>query len=162
MRLTTLGTRLDTRVGDLAERASRGMTRRQVMRTAVVGGATGIASLSIGVNPALASCASNCGPTRRCSNCQSHNCPSGYSLCKGCSTCNCFNNQGYRCEYPSGYWIACSGLGRGYGYETCLDCIRGGNCSGWCTCLTACSCCQCQSPEDVVAEQKRMQHLIHA
>jgi hypothetical protein len=158
----TVGSRFDDKVGDIAERATRQMTRRQAVRTAVIGGATGLGALTIGVEPALASCASNCGPTPRCSSCPSNGCPSGYSLCKGCSTCNCFNNYGYRCEWPSGYWIACNSLGHGYGYDICYDCISGGNCSGWCTCLSSCICCQCLAPADVIAEQKRIQHFAAA
>jgi len=162
MKLRGFGAKFDNTVGDLAERAARSMTRRQAVRTAIIGGATGIGALSVGVEPAWASCSSNCGPTPRCSGCPNNGCPSGYSLCKGCSSCGCFNKYGYRCEWPSGYWIACNSLGAGYGYEVCYDCIPGSNCSNWCTCLSGCLCCGCGSPQDVVAEQKRVQHLAAA
>lgn len=162
MRLRTIGARFDSGVGELAERASRRVTRRQAVRTMLVGGATGVASLSVGVSVAEASCASNCGPTKRCNSCPEYSCPSGYSLCKGSSTGNCFNKQGYRCEWPSGYWLACNKLCRGYGYQNCLDCIGPGGCANWCTCLTATSCCGCSTASDVVAEQYRIQHLIAA
>ena len=158
----SFGTRLDSKVGELAERTTRAVTRRQAVRTVLVGGATGIASLAVGVDPALASCAGNCGPTRRCSNCRPHRCPSGYVLCKGSSTSNCFNYQGYRCEWPAGHWTACTGLGRGYGYKICQDCIGPGGCRYWCTCLTECKCCNCTTQAEVVAEQHRVQELMHA
>jgi hypothetical protein len=159
MWFSRLGSKLDERVGAMAEKTTRSVTRRHVLRTALVGGATGVGALSIGVDPALASCASNCGPTRRCSGCRRHKCPLGWSLCKGSSTNGCFNDQGYRCEWPAGYWVACNNLGHGYGARLCLDCING-NCATWCTCLTHCHCCGCTSAADVVAEQKRIQQEL--
>lgn len=163
MRWNRVGANFDSKVGDLAERASRSVTRRHAVRMALVGGATGIAALTVGVDPALAdACTNNCGPTRRCSNCPSDGCPSGYSLCKGSMTGNCFNNQGYRCEWPSGYWQACNRLGQGYGSENCYDCIGPGGCADWCTCLSSCICCSCQDAADVLAEQMRVQQLVAA
>jgi hypothetical protein len=153
-----LGESFDARVGSMAERTARRMTRRNALRTAVVGGAAGIAAVTIGQMPASAnSCTSNCGPTPRCSGCPADGCPSGYSLCKGSTTSNCFNEQRYRCEWPSGQWVACTGLGHGYGYEICKDCKGPGGCTEWCTCLTNCICCQCLAPADFKAEQLRMQ-----
>jgi hypothetical protein len=69
------GSTFDDKVGDLAERAARRMTRRQAVRTAVLGSATGIGALTIGVQPALGSCVGNCGPTPRCSGCPGYGCP---------------------------------------------------------------------------------------
>lgn len=155
----SFGTRLDSKVGELAERTTRAVTRRQVVRTALVGSATGIASLSIGVDPADAVCKGNCGPTHRCSGCRRTRCPAGYTQCKGSSTSGCFNNQGYRCEWPAGHWTACTGLGHGYGFKICQDCIGPGGCADWCTCLTQCKCCHCTTQEEVVAEQKQLQEL---
>lgn len=161
-----MGEKLDTRVGSIAERINRRMTRRNALRTAVLGGAAGIASLALGQSPALAvTC--DCGPTYRCGHygypCPNTGCPSGYSLCKNSSTayCSCdqghYNRQGYCCEYSSGQWVACSGLGHGYGYELCYDCLGPGHCADWCTCLSTCICCQCLTPQDVRQEHKRLQ-----
>jgi hypothetical protein len=153
-----LGPDFDTRVANLAERTTRRLTRRDALRAGVMGGAAGIAALTLGQSPASAK-ACDCGRTPRCNGCGSNGCPSGYSLCKGSKTSHCFNNQGYRCEWVGGSWIACTGQGRGHGYFICRDCKGSGGCATWCTCLSTCICCQCLTSEDVRAEQKRLQEL---
>jgi len=157
-----LGESFDTRIASAAEQVTRRITRRNALRTALVGGAIGISELAIGQSPAWAdACTANCGPTRRCSGCPSAGCPSGYSLCRGSSTSTCFNSQGYRCEWPSGEWVACSGLGSfGHGIKICYDCIHGSACASWCTCLSACICCNCVSAADIKAEQQRLNSLV--
>jgi hypothetical protein len=148
---------LDDRIAAVTERVARTVSRRDALRRVVVGGTTGLAALAIGSSPALAvTCV--CGPTRRCSNCPAVGCPPRHHLCKGSFTSKCFNDQGYRCEWPSGSWIACTGLGKGLGYKVCYDCIGPGGCRKWCTCLSACICCGCASPADIRAEQHRLQH----
>jgi hypothetical protein len=166
VRLKHLGSQFDERISDIAERTTRRVSRRNALRAAVVGGTIGMAQLAMGQTPALAdACTNNCGPTRRCSGCPAAGCPSGYSLCYGSGSSNCFNDQGYRCEWPAGEWTACTGLGRfGHGIEICYDCIHGSTgsdaaCDGWCTCLSQCICCNCTSPADVKAEQRRLQSL---
>lgn len=160
MTIGHVGQTLDRAVGDATETLTRRLTRRDVVRRAVLGGATGIAFFSIGQRSAFAA-GCQCGPTSRCSGCPSDGCPSGYSLCKKPSSGNCTNNQGYNCIYPSGYWIACSGLGFcGNGYETCYDCIGPSGCAGWCTCLSSCYCCECCTPEQVRAEALRFQESL--
>jgi hypothetical protein len=144
--------------GSLAERVARRMSRRDALRRVVIGGTTGLAALAVGTSPAQAQTCT-CGPTRRCAKCPDVGCPSGYHLCKGSFSSDCFNAQGYRCEWPSGNWIACMGLGKGLGYKVCYDCIGASGCEGWCTCLTKCICCNCSSPADIRAEQHRLQHL---
>ncbi len=147
----------DDRIGSLTERIARTVNRRDALRRVVLGGAAGLAALAAGASPADAvSC--NCGPTRRCSNCPAVGCPPKHHLCKGSFTGNCFNVQGYRCEWPSGSWIACMNLGEGLGYRVCYDCIGASGCKHWCTCLSACICCHCASTADVRAEQSRLQH----
>ncbi len=158
MRWTRWGAALDARVGDVAERAARRLSRRDAMRSAVVTGTAGLASLSLGRKPSREySEPCDCGPTRRCSGCPGIGCPSGQHLCKGSSTSNCFNNQGYRCEWPNGTWIACMNLGNGYGYKICYDCIGKAGCPDWCTCLSQCICCYCESVADLKAEQRRLE-----
>jgi hypothetical protein len=150
------GEQFDARVGALAERVVRRASRRDALRGAVLGGAAGIASLALGDRPALAQ-ACVCGPTRRCAGCPDVGCPDGYHLCKGSFTSNCFNRQGYRCEWPQGTWIACMGIGKGFGYKVCYDCIGKSGCPGWCTCLSNCICCNCLTARDVKTEQNRIQ-----
>lgn len=154
------GAKADARIGDATERAMRRMNRRDVVRTAVLGGAASIAAVAVGERPSFAaSC--DCGPTKRCAGCPATGCPSGYSLCLGSSTSNCFNSQGFRCEWPSGEWVACSGLGRfGHGIEICYDCKGSSGCKGWCTCLSQCICCNCTTAADVVGEQRRLKAAL--
>ena len=52
-------------------------------------------------------------------------------------------------------WIACTGLGHGYGYKICKDCISRHRCRDWCTCLTECLCCNCKTAADFKEEQHR-------
>lgn len=155
------GSSFDTRVSQLTERAVRRMSRRKALRTVFVGGAAGIAAISVGETPAFADeCSHNCGPTPRCSRCRPAECPHGYILCKGSPTGDCFNKEGYRCEWPSGMWIACTGLGHGYGYKICKDCIFRHRCHDWCTCLTECLCCDCKTAADFKHEQYRLELLV--
>lgn len=174
-----VGDKFDTRVGELTEKITRRMSRRDALRTAVVGGAASIAALAVGQRPAearaLTSC--DCGPTYRCGHyghsCPSYGCPSGYDLCKnGSAYCSCdqghYNVQGYCCEYSSGSWVACNNGGTcGAGYRLCYDCHCPSGCtySGcryWCTCLSACICCNCCTKEQVRAEMKRLQKELAA
>src|SRR6516165_6703724 len=127
------GSTFDARVNQMTERATRRMSRRNILRTVFVSGAASIAAVSIGETPALADdCTSHCGPTPRCSHCR----PT---------------------EWPQGLWIACNGLGHGYGYKMCKDCIFRHRCRDWCTCLTECVCCGCRTAADFKAEQHRIQ-----
>lgn len=162
MSMRRLGAGVDDRIGALAERVARKVNRRDALRRVVVGGTAGIAALAAGVSPAQAVSASCwCGPTRRCDHCPGIGCPPGHHLCTS-ATANgsCFNNQGFRCEWPQGSWIACMGLGKGLGYRICYDCIGRSGCPDWCTCLSECICCRCATPADVRAEQRRVQELL--
>ncbi len=154
------GSSFDARVSQMTERAARRMSRRNILRTVFVSGAASIAAISIGETPALAAdCAGHCGPTPRCKGCRPTECPHGYILCKGSPSGDCFNKEGYRCEWPRGLWIACTGLGHGYGYKICKDCIFRHRCRDWCTCLTECVCCHCKTAADFKEEQYRIQML---
>jgi hypothetical protein len=157
MSWTRLSANVDARIGAIAERVVRRISRRDALRGVVVGGTAGLAALALGERPALAQ-GCDCGPTRRCSGCPGVGCPPGYRLCKGSFNSNCFNYQGYRCEWPSGTWIACMGLGKGgLGYRICYDCINHTGCEYWCTCLSECVCCHCATAGDVRLEQHRIQ-----
>lgn len=164
-----VGNKLDDQVAGIAERLVRRLSRRDALRTGVLGGAGAVAALAIGERPASATprgC--YCGPTYHChhwgNSCPDHGCPrDGFVLCKNDgSYCSCrgggHNTQGYCCEYASGYWVACSGLCKGYGYRLCYDCKRA-SCTYWCTCVSAINCCNCTGPEDFRKEQARVQAL---
>lgn len=142
----------------LSERVARKLNRRDALRRAVVGGTAGLAALATGVRPAEAASYCYCGPTRHCDRCPGIGCPPGHQLCTSAyGHGDCFNYQGYRCEWPQGSWIACMGLGKGLGYKVCYDCIGSSGCRDWCTCLSECICCHCVSPADVRSEQHRLQ-----
>jgi hypothetical protein len=154
------GPSVDDRIGALTERVARTVNRRDALRRAVIGGTTGLAALALGASPAQAADC-YCGPTRRCGGCPKVGCPPGQHLCKSSfDDDDCFNYQGYRCEWPSGSWIACMNLGKGMGYKVCYDCIGAGGCNEWCTCLSDCICCHCSSPADIRAEQRRLQQAL--
>ena len=156
--LTHWGARLDARIGSAAERAVRRLNRRDALRGTVVSGTAGLAALSLGRRPAaLPAEFCECGPTRRCHGCRAHGCPRGYHLCKGSYVSDCFNTQGFRCEWPRGTWIACMNIGHGYGYKVCYDCIGRAGCRDWCTCLGRCVCCDCLTITDLRQEQQRQQ-----
>jgi hypothetical protein len=155
MKQAKTGASLDDRIGALTERVARRMSRRDALRRVVVGGTTGMAALALGQSPAQAATCT-CGPTRRCERCPEVGCPKGQHLCKS-SFGDCYNYQGFICEWPQGTWIACMNLGKGLGYKVCYDCIGAGGCEEWCTCLSKCICCGCASPADVRAEQHRLQ-----
>jgi hypothetical protein len=158
MEWTRWGTRLDARIGGAAERAARRLSRRDALRGAVVNGTAGLAALSVGHRPSLSPAQTcQCGPTRRCAGCPGTGCPPGYHLCKGSFTSGCFNRQGFRCEWPSGTWIACMNMGKGYGYKVCYDCINKNGCRDWCTCQSQCICCGCATVADLRTEQQHLQ-----
>jgi|SRR5215469_8325433 len=165
-----LGDKFDRSVGRVTERVNRRLTRRDALRTAVLGGAASVAAVTLGQKPALAvDC--QCGPTPRCNRYDSSpcpktpGCPTGFKLCKNRSDqfCSCINGHGNTagscCLWSSGNWIACTGLGSGHGYKVCSDCVRHNGCSRWCTCLSNCVCCTCTTAEDIRREQLRLSAL---
>lgn len=160
-----LGESVDLRIASASEGLLRRMSRRDAIRTGVLGGVGAIAALAVGVKPAWAFTCS-CGPTYRCNHwgdpCPAEGCPSGYVLCQNDSSayCSCINKhynvQGYCCEYSSGSWTTCTGICGTYGYKICYDCIKSGGCDHWCTCLGDYAyCCGCNTPEDVYEEMAR-------
>jgi hypothetical protein len=48
-------------------------------------------------------------------------------------------------------------IGHGYGYKVCYDCIGKAGCAEWCTCLSQCICCECETASDLKSEQRRLQ-----
>ena len=172
------GANLDSRIGGFAERVNRRLTRRTALRAGIVGSVAGLASIAMGESPAAAYPFSpGCGPTVSCSGCgYPQGCPSGYDLCKQSSLCGTppkaggvgggvANDQGFWCEWLGGIWESARNLGHGHGYTLCYDCVKSpidsSTCDTWCTCASACICCQCTTKQDVLTEQKRLGlHLV--
>ncbi len=167
-----VGTNLDSRVGTIAERVNRRLTRRNALRAGIVSSVAGLAAIASGESPAAAYPYSpGCGPTKYCSGCPyPQGCPSGYELCKQSSLCGTppskggvgggsANNQGYWCEWLGGIWESANNLGHGLGYTLCYDCVSSpideAACDTWCTCPSACICCNCQTIAEVRAEMRQ-------
>lgn len=153
-----LGSAIDSRVGRGTERLSRSINRRGALRAAVLTGATTMGAIALGQRPAFATvtCPSKCGPSPLCSaTCPGVGCPSGYSLCKNPPTsCN-----GY-CEWSTGSWVHCQGYGTcGNGYTLCQDCKPTNSCN-ICICVSQVICGQCCTPQQVHAEQKRIDQIL--
>jgi hypothetical protein len=164
-----LAQKMDVGVANVSERFMRKVSRRAALRTGVLSGVTTIAALAAGEGVAKAcktESGCNCGPTYRCDHwgwgCPQNGCPSGMSICKNGSSysCSCdnggYNVQGYCCEYACGYWITCTGQGKGYGFQICYDC-KGHGCEYWCTCLSVCQCCQCTNAREFRKVQAQIQ-----
>lgn len=121
-----------------------------------------MAAVALGENPAQAYTYSpGCGPTKGCSGCgYPDGCPSGYELCLEKYDCkNDYSSSCCYCEWPGGIWESAHNLGHGHGYTLCYDCVKkpvsATTCKTWCTCASACFCCNCTTTEDVLREQKR-------
>lgn len=160
------GAGFDARVGSMAERATRILTRRAALRAGMVTGAAGVAAITLGESPALAlKYSPGCGPTVRCRGCHAQGCPTGYELCL--EKYDCFHKLSNKrphccfCEWPQGKWIAAEHLGKfGHGIQICYDCVKpphhAAQCAHWCTCLGECICCNCTTTADVRAEMSRL------
>jgi hypothetical protein len=75
-------------------------------------------------------------------------CPDGYVRCRtvdGEQMC-------VGCVYEAGYWVSCTGLGEGFGYRLCVDCMLPGDCNSTCGCRSKVICRHCTSAADVKAE----------
>jgi hypothetical protein len=85
----------------------------------------------------------NCPPGRK-----AKKCPDGYQRCRtvdGVQQCP-------GCIYESGFWVSCTGLGEGFGYKICIDCVIPGDCDSSCGCRSSVICRHCTSAADVKAE----------
>lgn len=153
----------DKQVSVFTESLARRLARRKMLGTAVKGAVAAIAAATIGqftnLRQAFAvscTCDDNWTNGVPCDNI-GHSCPS--SGCpSGCSVCCCNDCNGW-CNYPSGSWTSCSGLGKcGNGYKICTDCKCGNPCTkqNRCTCLSQCICCNCCTKADVQAEMRRL------
>lgn len=155
----------DKRVSVLSESLARVFNRRKVASNTVKGLFATIAAATlgqfIGVGKASASCTctcDDCWTTGHSCNYYGYPCPSHYCP-SGCTTCTSSDWCGGWCDYSTGKWVSCSGLGVcGQGYRVCRDC-KCPNCSLKCTCLSAITCYYCCTPADVKAEAERIAAL---
>lgn len=155
----------DKQVSVFAESLARRLARRKMLGAAVKGAVATIAAATIGqftnIGQAFAvscTCDDNWTTGVPCDSIGYHCSPSSYCP-SGCAVC-CCNDCGGWCNYPSGSWVSCQGLGTcGNGYKICTDCKCAGSCNHKCTCLSQCICCSCCKKEDVQAEMRRLATL---
>jgi hypothetical protein len=137
----------DQQVSILSESFARKFNRRKVIGSTVKGVVATVAAATVGQLANLgqafaASCTCDEGWTlgKTCGYygfpCPKNGCP---SQCTVCTRPSC---HGW-CNWNSGNWVSCSGLGpSGKGYKLCWDCWKcgnvGGNCQPKCSCLSAC------------------------
>lgn len=143
---------VDKNTGMATETLARKLSRRRALANGVKGVVAATTALMLGQglhHDAGAACVCNWAILPRCSGC-----PSGYGCPSGMTPCKLWDapydpNTGYGCNgycnYSSGSWISCTGLGYGYGYMVCTDC-KGPSCSNLCTCLSQCINCGVQAP----------------
>ena len=75
-------------------------------------------------------------------------CPPGHQRCRTVDG----EQQCPGCVYEHGWWVACTGLGEGFGYKICIDCWRPDDCNTTCGCRSKVICGHCTSAADVKAE----------
>lgn len=150
----------DKRVSVLSESFARMLSRRRVAGMTVKGLFATVAGATLGQvtgGAANASCYCTCDDCwtvgHHCDHigfpCPPHNCPTG------CVTCHSGDCGGW-CNWQSGKWVACSGLGKcGKGYRYCRDC-KCPHCSHKCTCRSAITCENCCTAQDVRNEMERL------
>jgi hypothetical protein len=145
---------LDKHISNIAESMARRVNRRRVITRGIKGGFALVAGLALGqlsnLKEAFAvTCTCNWAGgsgNANCPNvggCPAQGCPSGCSICTTSSGC------GTICNYASGFWVSCTGLGScGKGYRLCRDCNCNG-CNYICTCLSATICNFCCSKKEL-------------
>jgi len=159
---------LDKSISIVSESIARALSRRKMVRYSVRGLFATVAAATlgqfIGLGEADASChctCDDCWTTGHTCNhyghpCPSHNCPSG------CTTCTSHDWCGGWCNYRSGKWVSCYGLGVcGKGYRICRDC-KCPTCRVKCTCRSAIVCYSCCTVSDVKTEMVRIAGLSPA
>ena len=155
----------DKQVSIFAESLARKFNRRKMVGTTVKGLFATIAGATLGqftsMGKALASCyctCDDCWTTGHSCNYYGHPCPPHYCP-SGCTTCTSYDWCGGWCDYRSGKWVSCYGLGVcGRGYRVCRDC-KCPTCRLKCTCRSAITCYYCCSAQDVKAEMQRLAAL---
>jgi hypothetical protein len=154
---------IDEKISVRAESIARLMERRKFISTAAKGVVAVAAAVALGsftgIKKAFAdSCTCDWALGNHCFGERvEFTCPSG------CSTCTSINGQpscnGW-CNWASGYWVSCSGLGVcGHGWRLCLDCECNNDCGNLCTLLTGIFCNGCCTSMQVEEEMRRL-HLL--
>ncbi len=156
----------DKDISVLTESLARSLGRRKMIGTTVRGLTAAIVAATLGqftnIGQAFAQeCKCQCDECwtngQPCQFCPTTGCPSNCQVCTSSSGC-------IFCGYASGHWVAyqCTGLGTCHnGYKICTDCKCKNShgqydCNYTCTCLSACICCNCCTPQDVKAEMERL------
>ena len=159
---------LDKGVSIVSESIARVLSRRKLVRNSVKGLFATVAAATlgqfIGLSEADASChctCDDCWTTGHSCNFYGHPCPPHYCP-SGCTTCTSLNWCGGWCNYRSGKWVSCYGLGVcGKGYRICRDC-KCPTCRVKCTCRSAIVCYYCCTSADVKTEMGRIAALSPA
>jgi len=159
---------LDKGVSIVSESIARVLSRRKMVRNSVKGLFATVAAATlgqfIGLSEADASChctCDDCWTTGHSCNFYGHPCPPHYCP-SGCTTCTSLNWCGGWCNYRSGKWVSCYGLGVcGKGYRICRDC-KCPTCRVKCTCRSAIVCYSCCTAADVKTEMGRIAALSPA
>ncbi len=159
---------LDKGVSIVSESIARVLSRRKMVRNSVKGLFATVAAATlgqfIGLSEADASChctCDDCWTTGHSCNFYGHPCPPHYCP-SGCTTCTSLNWCGGWCNYRSGKWVSCYGLGVcGKGYRICRDC-KCPTCRVKCTCRSAIVCYYCCTSADVKTEMGRIAALSPA
>lgn len=155
----------DKNISIAAESLARKLNRRKMMTNTIKGVFATVAAATIGqfanIGQAFAvscTCDDNWTNGSPCNNI-GYPCPSTTGCPSGCAVCT-NNDCGGWCNYSTGSWISCTGLGTcGNGYKKCVDCKCAGTCSKKCTCLGPCICCNCCSAQDIRDEMHRLAAL---
>lgn len=143
---------------DPATRIARSISRRKFLDRSLKGFTAGAVGLFAGGSffTAVARAGEDCDCHSPrgvdCVDCPSgrrkQKCPHGYDKCQtidGVQECP-------GCVYETGWWVQCTGLGEGFGYRICSDCVIPGDCETTCGCRSKVICKHCTSPADVRAE----------
>jgi hypothetical protein len=163
--------KFDRQISYLTESIARGISRRQVLTRTVKGVIATAAGTALGIfvnmKEAFAvTCTCDWYGGSGNAGCPNHpSCPGNGGCPSGCSPCTSYNGQltcnngTYACGYSNGTWVSCTGLGYcGNGSRICTDC-KCPDCSYVCTCLSACFCCNCCTPQDVEKEMQRLKAM---
>lgn len=157
----------DKQTSIVTEQIARVLSRRRMLASSVKVTAMAVAGATVGtflnIKAAFAdptctcdwyngSGQANCPGTSGC-NPPGAVCPTGCTPCTSSDVCS---NGNYYCNWSTGYWTSCTGLGACHGgTKQCADC-KCPNCSHVCTCLSNCICCTCCTPQQVEAEMRRL------
>ncbi len=152
------------------ENLARTLDRRRFLRKSFQAGFALLAAAALGTTqigkifaagactctfPYSRDCATIGSGQYHCPATTSGGCPSGCSVCTIYSGCD-------MCTHTSGHWSSCGCGSGGLGCVQCWDCrcpSSGACLYASCGCKSLCRCCNCLTPQDVVAEVQRMESV---